>query len=144
VGRLGRRARQATPPQGVEAQLAQLVRSSQLLTEAVAGMPSAQTPAVKNGHQGVEEAPIGVTKRWLRAAKAMAGDFQNILGLLTILGVVFYGIFALAYHRYYDELGISPEEVGLSYGTVVWRAALATAILLAMFTPLIVFFTIPP
>jgi hypothetical protein len=52
----------------------------------------AQTPAAKNSDERAEEAPIGGTRRVGRAAKAMAGDFQNILGLLTIVGVIFYGI----------------------------------------------------
>jgi hypothetical protein len=50
--------------------------------------------------------------------------------LLTLVGILVYGIFANAYSRFYGELGLPPEDVGLNYiGTLSRSVGLLFAVL---------------
>jgi hypothetical protein len=47
----------------------------------------------------------------------------NAVVVLTVAGAAFYVALRLAYRTFYGRLGLTPEDVGLSYGDAVARAA---------------------
>src|SRR5215213_68430 len=55
---------------------------------------------------------------------AFLGAPQELLSLLTMVGLLLYGVSILGYRAFYGTLGIDPEEVGLGYSLIVTQAAL--------------------
>jgi hypothetical protein len=73
------------------------------------------------------------------ASKEASLDFSRLLqtctGLLTLLGIGLYGAIRFGQQQFYDSLGSTPEEVGLTYGATLSRAAAVSA---AIMTALVV------
>jgi hypothetical protein len=57
--------------------------------------------------------------------------WSDWLAVLTLAGIVLYGMVAFAYSRFYGELGITPGEVGLGYAEVIRRASVNGIVLLS-------------
>jgi hypothetical protein len=58
---------------------------------------------------------------------------SDLLPALTILGFLLYGLIWVAYSTFYEDFGIEPEEVGVTYLTMTARAALgAIALVVAL------------
>lgn len=57
--------------------------------------------------------------------------WSNPPAVLTLAGIVLYGIVAFAYSRFYGELGVTPGEVGLGYAEVIRRASVNASVLLS-------------
>jgi hypothetical protein len=71
---------------------------------------------------------------WLSTLKDMPA-------ILATVGVLLYGIIYAIYSRYYNLLGIAPEEVGLGYGNILIRSILyltTLALMLLVFTAILV------
>jgi hypothetical protein len=54
--------------------------------------------------------------------KASLGHLGDLRTLLAFVGVLIYGAFRLCYDAFYGELGVTPEEVGISPTAILLRA----------------------
>jgi hypothetical protein len=63
-----------------------------------------------------------------RAAQLLGGVLSDYKALVTLAGVLVYGLVRVAYDAFYTRLGVFPEAVGLSETTILGRAALYLAI----------------
>jgi hypothetical protein len=71
--------------------------------------------------------------RELRATRAAARwIFTNPLPTIT-LGLLLYGMLRLAYTTFYDEFGVTPEQVGLTYAETLSRSAVLVGSLIVYF-----------
>jgi hypothetical protein len=66
----------------------------------------------------------GSDPKWQSWLKTFA-DFAQVLG---VLGIAFYAIGRYSAERFYRHFGLTPEDVGQTYATLVWPAAVAAAL----------------
>jgi hypothetical protein len=59
--------------------------------------------------------------------------FQTSTALLSLLGIGLYGAVRFGQQIFYNELGLAPEEVGLSYASSLSRAAVIVAAVSSVF-----------
>jgi hypothetical protein len=131
-----RRAHAPAKSSDTEVQIRQLVRSCELLVEALPRVQNAHPPPTRNANEAIRPAPP-LARRVVQGAKTMMGDFQNVLSLLTIVGIAFYGIFIFGYSSYYSNLGVQLKEVGITYGAIILQAVFVTLIFAAVFMVLL-------
>jgi hypothetical protein len=68
------------------------------------------------------------------------GRYLSVLpAALTAVGVLIYGGLTLAYSRFYDDLHISPEDVGLGYATTLTHSIGIVVILAGIIIFLVVY-----
>jgi hypothetical protein len=64
-------------------------------------------------------------------------DLKDVLGVLSVVGLVIYGSVRFADTAFYARLGTSPDDVGISYATTLSRVAgpvvLLAALVIALF-----------
>jgi hypothetical protein len=66
----------------------------------------------------------------------------NPLAFLAAIGVILYGLLRFSYGLFYRQLGTSPEEVGLSYQTILAQSLLGVVAVVVGFTIVIVVYAI--
>jgi hypothetical protein len=80
--------------------------------------PAAEAPAHANGSG--------------RPAQLLGGVLSDYKALVSLAGVLIYGLVRVAYDAFYTRLGVFPEAVGLSETTILGRAALYLAMTLSI------------
>jgi hypothetical protein len=58
--------------------------------------------------------------------------WSDLAALFALVGLVVYGFVGFAYFAFLDSIDVRPEEVGVSYITVISKAGIAAAFLLAL------------
>jgi hypothetical protein len=76
-------------------------------------------------------------------AKSTPWIIDNALPMLTVLGLALYAIVRNGHNAFYGALGISPEDVGLTYGVTVGRAATGLVVVLCALIPISTLYFIP-
>jgi hypothetical protein len=61
--------------------------------------------------------------------RVLSWNAGNLLPIITLFGLVFYGVLRLAYALFYQPLGVTPEEAGLSYAETIAQSALVLLLL---------------
>jgi hypothetical protein len=56
----------------------------------------------------------------------------ELISLLTLFGFILYGLVWLCYSRFYEALGLDPDDVGLNFISVLSRAAVGTVVLIVI------------
>jgi hypothetical protein len=90
----------------------------------VAGVRKSDPPAATTKAQpppavdGASPSPVG----WI---KSIASDYKAVASLI---GLLVYGVVRVSYDAYYTRLGVFPEAVGLTEGTILGRAVLYLAL----------------
>jgi hypothetical protein len=62
-------------------------------------------------------------RRWPRQT-------PDIRTVLAVLGLVFYAVLRIAYSVFYNDFGLSPDDLGLSYVDLLVQSAVGTSVLL--------------
>jgi hypothetical protein len=69
--------------------------------------------------EGLQQLP---QKGTLNGRASWITRLRDLSALLGLAGLLAYGIVDAAYRRFYEMLGVSPEDVGLGYGNVLVRS----------------------
>jgi hypothetical protein len=48
---------------------------------------------------------------------------HNFVPVLSFIGILLYGVLAFSYERFYEALGLDPQDVGLTYMTTLMRSS---------------------
>jgi hypothetical protein len=67
---------------------------------------------------------------------------SNALAIVTVAGVVTYGILRVAYFQFYNNFGLKPEDVGLGYIEVLGQSVTGMIILLLLSSIFLVAFIV--
>jgi len=107
----------------------------------LSGRPSAEYGALARRVEELErsmQALTGAASRPAPAPQAPASppsrvrpSWLDLVGVLTLLGLVVYGTVAFSYVTFFSAFDVSLEEVGLSYATLLRRSGLYLAVVVA-------------
>lgn len=105
------------------------------------GRPAAERDALARRVEDLERSVRALTDAAARpppAPQAPAGPppqgrpaWLDLVGVLTLLGLLVYGTVAFSYVTFFSAFDISLEEVGLSYATLLRRSGLYLAVVVA-------------
>jgi hypothetical protein len=73
-----------------------------------------------------DRSPLQQLLTGLRAVASRPGE---LVAGVTLLGFLLYGVSWYAYERFYSSFELAPEEVGLTYGTILVRTAVSIGII---------------
>lgn len=103
------------------------------------GAPSRETASHSPTEGSVENPPLMVPSkdRVEQSAKPRSPltllSFQDLAKASTVLGAGAYGILFLAYQAFYGQIGIRPEDVGVTYSYVLARSIGFVAVVAVLF-----------
>jgi hypothetical protein len=121
------RGRPAAERDDLARRVEQLERAVQARADAAARPPPAPAPQLPDDGRPRRDRPS-----WL-----------DLVGVLTLLGLLVYGVVAFSYVSFFRAFDVTLEEVGLGYATLLRRSGLNLAVVvasLALLAPLLSFF----
>ncbi len=68
-----------------------------------------------------------------RGAESLIRQLTDPRTALALLGLALYAVMRVAYGRFYEPFGLSPDELGLSYLELLAQSALGAVVLAALF-----------
>jgi hypothetical protein len=107
----------------------------------LSGRPSAEFGVLVRRVEELERSMRAVTDAASRPAPAprapdrppsrVRSSWLDLVGVLTLLGLLVYGTVAFSYVSFFSAFDVSLEEVGLSYATLLRRSGLYLAVVVA-------------
>jgi hypothetical protein len=85
---------------------------------------------VANVDEGLQPPPAVVPPE----EKTLTDRVTDVRTVLAVLGLLLYGVLRVAYSRFYGELGLAPDDLGLGYLELLVQSAVGAVGLLVAYT----------